>query len=61
MSNLTQAELEKVRKSALESVTLSNEMKSTAIDEKLRTLRLLIKKLLANKTVKIEIFLTRGN
>jgi len=41
---LSQQELAKVRKTAEESVTLSNDMKSTAVDEKLRTLNASIKK-----------------
>ena len=61
MSALSQQELQKIRKTALESVTLTNDMKSTAVDEKLRTLNAAVKKLLAKKDAKIEIFVMKGN
>lgn len=60
MSNLTQAELTKVRKLADVSVTLKNEMKQSVIDEKLRTLNASIKKLLMKKDTTIEIFVVPG-
>ena len=57
---LSQQELAKVRKTAEESVTLSNDMKSTAVDEKLRTLNAAVKKLLAKKDATVEIFAMKG-
>lgn len=60
MSVLSQQELAKVRKTAEESVTLSNDMKSTAVDEKLRNLNASIKKLLSKKDVTVEIFVVKG-
>ena len=57
MSNLTQTELTKVRKVALHSVTLSNEMKTTVADSKLRELTAEIKKLLAKKNASVEVLL----
>ena len=57
---LSQQELAKVRKTAEESVTLSNDMKSTAVDEKLRTLNAAVKKLLAKKDATVEIFVMKG-
>lgn len=56
---LSQQELAKVRNNA-ESITLSNEMKSTAVDEKLRTLNAAVKKLLAKKDATVEIFVMKG-
>jgi hypothetical protein len=61
MSALSQQELQKIRKIALESVTLNQDMKSTAVDEKLRTLNASVKKLLAKKDAKIEIFVMKGS
>ena len=61
MSNLTQTELTKVRKSALHSVTLSSEMKTSVVDSKLRELNAEIKKVLAKNGVTIEIFVTKGS
>ena len=55
MSNLTQTELAKVRKAALHSVTLSNEMKTTVADSKLKELTAEIKKLLANKNIEVHV------
>jgi hypothetical protein len=60
MSALSQQELQKIRKTALESVTLTNDMKSTAVDENLRTFNGAVKKLLAKKDAKIEIFVMKG-
>ncbi len=57
---LSQQELQKIRKTALESVTLTNDTKSTAIEEKLRSLNASVKKLLAKKDAKIEIFVMKG-
>ena len=56
---LSPQELSKFRKTAEESVTLSNDMKSTAVDEKLRTLNASIRKLLSKK-VTVEIFVMKG-
>lgn len=60
MSVISQQELAKVRKTAEESATLSNEMKQIVIDEKLRTLNASIKKLLLKKDVTVEIFVVKG-
>lgn len=61
MSNLTQTELTKVRKSALHFVTLSSEMKTSVVDAKLRELAAEIKKMLSKKGT-IEIFvMTTGS
>ncbi len=61
MSQLSQTELTKVRKSALHSVTLSSEMKTSVVDSKLRELNAEIKKVLAKNGVTIEIFVTKGS
>jgi len=57
---LSPQEQGKIRKTAEESVTLSNGMKSTAVDEKLRTLNAAVKKLLAKKDATVEIFAMKG-
>jgi anion-transporting ArsA/GET3 family ATPase len=46
---LSQQEMTKARKAAEESVTLTNEMKQSVIDEKIRILNASIKKLLPKK------------
>ena len=56
----SQQELAKVRKAAEESVTLSNEMKQSFVDEKIRSLNAFIKKLVAKKDVTVEIFVMKG-
>ncbi len=56
--NLTSTEIAKVRKAALHSVTLSSELKTSAVDSKLRELTAEIKKLLAKNGMTIEIFVT---
>ena len=56
--NLTSTELTKMRKVALQSVTLSSEMKTSAVDSKLRQLTAEIKKVLAKNGMTIEIFVT---
>jgi hypothetical protein len=61
MSALSQQELQKIRKTALESVTLTNDIKSTAIEEKLRSLNASVKKLLAKKDATIQIFVMKGS
>jgi hypothetical protein len=58
---LSQQELQKIRKTALESVTLTNDTKSTAIEEKLRSLNASVKKLLAKKDATIQIFVMKGS
>ena len=60
MSALSQQELAKVRKAAEESVTLSNEMKQSFVDEKIRSLNASIKKLVVKKDVTVEIFVMKG-
>ena len=57
MSNLTQSELTKVRKAALYSVTISNEMKSSVVDAKLRELNAEIKKVLTKKNTSVEVLI----
>ena len=57
---LSQQELAKVRRTAEECATLSNEMKQSVIDEKLRTLNASIKKLLAKKDATVKIFVMKG-
>ena len=54
--NLTSQELAKVRKVALHSVTLSSELKTSAVDSKLRELAAEIKKMLGKNGMTIEIF-----
>ena len=56
--NLTSTELAKMRKVALHSVTLSSDMKTSAVDSKLRELAVEIKKVLAKNGMTIEIFVT---
>ena len=56
MSQLSASELAKVRKAALHSVTLSSELKTSAVDSKLRELSAEIKKVLAKNGMTIEIF-----
>ena len=60
MSALSQQELAKVRKAAEESVTLSNEMKQSFVDEKIRSLNASIKTLVAKKDVTVDIFVMKG-
>ena len=54
--NLTSTEIAKARKAALHSVTLSSDMKTSAVDSKLRELAVEIKKVLAKNGMTIEIF-----
>ena len=56
MSQLSPSELTKVRKVAIYSVTLSSDMKTSAVDSKLRELTAEIKKVLAKNGMTIEIF-----
>ena len=59
MSQLTVQELAKVRKLALYSVTISNEMKSFVVDTKLRELNAEIKKKISKKDERFELILLR--
>ena len=59
MSNLTQSELAKVRKAALQSVTLSSDMKATAVDARLKKLLQELKKLLLRNGV-VEVVVVSG-
>ena len=62
MSKLSPQELAKVRKSALHSVPLSSDMKTTVVDSKLKELSAEIKKVLSNKSGNVElIFLKLSN
>ena len=56
--NLTSQELAKIHKVALHSVTLSSELKTSAVDSKLRELAAEIKKVLAKNGMTIEILVT---
>ena len=58
MSQLSPSELAKLRKAALHSVTLSSDMKTSAVDSKVRELTAEIKKVLAKNGMTIEIFVT---
>ena len=60
MSNLTQTELTKVRKAALHSVTLSSDMKATAVDARLKKLLQELKKLLLRNGVVVEVVVVSG-
>ena len=60
MSNLTPQELAKVRKAALHSVTLSSEMKATAVDARLKKLLQELKKLLLRNGVVVEVVVVSG-
>ncbi len=57
MSQLSPQELEKVRKAAIQSVTLSSEMKTSVVDAKLRELSAEIKKVLTRKNKLITFFI----
>ena len=56
--NLTSTELAKMRKATLHSVKLSSDMKTSAVDSKVRELAAEIKKVLAKNGMTIEIFVT---
>ena len=60
MSQLTPSEVGKLRKAAIHSVTLSSDMKTSAVDSKLRELTVDIKKVLAKNGMTIEIFVMTG-
>ena len=55
--NLSPQELAKVRKSSLHSVSLSSEMKTSAVDAKLREITAEIKKVLAKKNTSVEVLI----
>ena len=57
MSKLSPQELAKVRKVALHSVKLSSDMKTSAVDSKLRELTAEIKKVLTRKNELILFFI----
>ena len=57
--NLNPQELAKVRKAALNSVTLTSEMKITVLDAKLKELNTEIKKILGNQETFLEVFYIR--
>jgi len=59
MSQLSPAELTKVRKLADASITLKNEMKQSVIEEKLRILNASIKKMLIKKDITVEIIVIK--
>ena len=59
MSQLTAQEFAKVRKSALHSVTLSSEMKTSVVDSKLRELTAEIKKVLAKNNESINMIIIK--
>jgi len=51
MSQLAPSEIAKVRKAAIQSVTVSSEMKSSVVDAKLKELTAEVKKVLTKKVV----------
>jgi predicted metal-dependent peptidase len=55
--NLNPQELAKVRKSALHSVTLSSDTKTSVVDTKLRELNAEVKKVLAKNNASVEVLL----
>jgi hypothetical protein len=57
---LSHQEMTKARKAAEESVTLTNEMKQSVIDEKIKILNASIKKLLSKKDAAVEIFVLKA-
>ena len=57
MSQLTPSEITKVRKAAIQSVTLSSDTKSSVVDAKLREFATEIKKVLAKKNASVEVLL----
>ena len=59
MSNLTQAELTKVRKLAFYEDLLTSDMKDSVINAKQRNLNAEIKKALSKKDITVEIFVVR--
>jgi hypothetical protein len=59
MSQLSPSELTKVRKSALHSVTLSTEMKTTVVDAKLKEFTAEVKKVLTKKNFVLEMLVVQ--
>jgi len=53
--NLNHQELAKVRKVALHSVTISNEMKASVVEAKLKELTTEIKKIILKKNIIVEV------
>jgi hypothetical protein len=61
MSQLSPSEITKVRKAALQSVTLSSDMKATVVESRLKELMQDIKKILVKKDVVFEIVCLKTN
>ena len=59
--NLTSTEIAKIRKAALQSVTLSSDMKATVVDVRLKELVQVIKKYLLKKDIVVEVIGLRIN
>jgi len=59
MSKLSSQELDKVRKAAIQSVTLSSEMKTSVVDAKLKEFTTEVKKELAKKNVVLEMLVVQ--
>jgi hypothetical protein len=57
---LFKQELTKDRKRAEQSATLTDDMKQSVIDEKIRVLNASIKKMLSKKDATVEIFVMKG-
>ena len=55
MSQLSPSELAKVRKVALHSFTISNEMKATVVESRLKELTQESKKLITKKDAEVEV------
>jgi hypothetical protein len=55
--NLNHQELAKVRKVALHSVTISNEMKASVVEAKLKELTTEIKKIILKKNIIVEVLI----
>ena len=58
--NLRQNELIKINKNSLLPVVLTNEMKSSTVDEKIREFTRIIKRELNKNNTKIEIYVVKG-
>ena len=58
--NLTQHELIKIKNNSLLPVVLTNEMKSSTVDEKIREFTRIIKRELNKNNTKIEIYVVKG-
>ena len=55
--SFSRQEITNIRKSALHTVTLSSEMKTSVVDAKLRELNAEIKKVLTKKNASVEVLL----